>query len=267
MATSLEQAERYKRPRFEMLPTGGWRYEVVDHAQNPPVVVGRKFLQTDQIAGIFVKGATIKTGIMEKPIGLCALAIGAGYGMYLFVDPGGIRPILLYTGAERTREERKPMALWVPPAAWIFKAPSGATNKWTAKVALLAPTRDGNVFSPDSRIGQYPMSNTYNHYGICWGNVKLPALRFPEQCRRAVESFFQSDFNGHVWCLQNNFFDHVRSFGTKHVIKEMTEEERWNMLIGTLPGNFLTSNLTAFWENELRTGARDMEDNDGGDEL
>lgn len=242
------------RIRVEQLPMGGWKAEVLDHGQNPPAVKTRRFVTTAQVAELFTKTASLNSGVLEKPSKLCAMAIGAGSGAYMYLEPGHVRPIMLYTGRELNEADKKPVLAWVPPAAWIVKAPSGNTDKWEAYVALVAPDREGNIFSPNSRVGQYPMSNTYENYSICWGNVRKPIIKMPNQIHEVSDLFFRSVFNGHVWCLRNvDFFAHVRSFATADVVKKMTDAERWDKLQPLLPNGFLRGTLSQYWETMTRT--------------
>jgi hypothetical protein len=257
----MTTAETYQRPRFEMLPTGGWVIEILDHSTKPPKVVkdSRRFVDTGQIAGLFMDSFATNTGILERSIGLSGVALSAAKGVYLYIEPSRVRPIVHYDGGHK-----KPYLMWVPPSAWIISAPVAKSNTWSAKVALIVPDERG-MFGPKSQIGQYPMSNTYENYNICWGNVGMPQLKLPQQCRRVIESFFASDFNGHIWCLNVPFLEYIKRFSSKEFLA-LDEAAKWKELKGYLGDRFLRSTLSNFWSLNTKTQELDTDDDEAADD-
>lgn len=219
--------------RIESLPTtsGGWTVQKFDISQNPPKLLSKKFVTLGELTNMFTQSTIVDTGWTDPRVR--RYARGKDGESFCLIDPGKIRPIVLYEDGKKN-----PIPVWVPPAMWIINTTSTRSNKWDAHVMLVGP---------DMRCGQYPVSNTYQDGGICWGNVRLPSFKFPEEVGKVVDLFFASEFNGHTWNEDEDFFDWMRSFATKKVL-EMTEEQRWEMLLGKLRKDHFHTTAEKFFQ-------------------
>jgi len=240
-------AARTQRVRLEEQMMTGWTAEIYDFSLTPPKPVPgtKRFIETSQVAALFSNTFSQNTGVLEKPIGLSGLAISPAKSAYLYVEPAKVRPIMTYDGGGKKGIH----SMWLPASAWIFRSTLEKSKDWSGptRLAMVMPDENGQI-TPKSKVGQYPMSNTYPDYRICWGNVQPPAFKFPVQIRRAIDLFFGSDFNGHTWTFNTDYFEYVKMFSTAKVVKEMGDEERWKMLMSVLPANILRGSLSDFWK-------------------
>lgn len=213
-----------KRVRLEQQITRGWVVEVVDHNQRPPSVVpgSRRFVETSQVAGLFESAFSQNSGVLENPIGLCAYAISASKGTYMYLDPAGIKPIELPGG--------EVVLSWVPASVWTVRSDHSRNDKWqdSVRVGAVIPDDMGNIMAK-SPVYQYPMSNTYQDLRICWGSVREKLL-LPKEIRRVASIFFGSVFSGHIWGFATPFVEYVKFFAPKGATKDMTEVEKWKTM-------------------------------------
>lgn len=255
------ESTRTQRVRLDEQLMAGWTAEVIDYAHTPPKTVPgtKRFVEASQIASLFTNSFGHNSGVMEKPIGLSAFAISPAKAAYLYVEPAKIRPLLTYD--ERGSGSKKAVSMWIPASAWVIRCMHERSNKWDARVAMVVPD-DNGIITPQSKVGHYPLSNTYADYRICWGNVIPPAYKLPQQLRKIIDLFFASDFNGHTWNFNINFYEFVKKYCSVPVLKEMDDSQRWSSLMKDLPNNILKGTLSDYWKSMCGEMAAEDEDED-----
>ena len=229
------------------LDTGGWQVQILDSSKTPPKVLNSKYTDLGGIASMFVKSFAFNTGVLD--VQLLALATSASSSVYLFLDPAKYRPVRLFRDSEHVNS----VNIWTPSAVWLVKSPDSKTNKWTGSVMLVKPETDGNQSIINWKAGQYPMSNTYDNGGICWGSVRFPTFTFPRDLKKVADLFWASDFNGHVWHGSKEFFSYAESLKESKVLK-LTEEKRWDLVKTATGGEHrFTTTVGAFWDSMTKS--------------
>lgn len=253
-----------KRVRLEQQLTRGWVVEVIDHNQRPPTVVpgSRRFVETSQVAGLFESAFSQDSGVLENPIGLCAYAISASKGTYMYLEPAGIIPIELSGGSVHLA--------WMPASVWTVSSDHARNDKWqnSVKVGAVKPDTLGNITSR-SAVYQFPLSNTYGDLRICWGSVREKLL-LPKEIRRVPGTFFGSVSNGHVWPFSIQFNDFVKYLAPKGPTKAMSDVEKWDAITKKLNGDEDTrrreftpvTSISEMWKNAIGNARQRRDDDD-----
>lgn len=235
-----------RRVRLEQQRSMGWKAEVLDYSTNPPTVVpgSRKFVETAQVSSLFKSSFSFNSGVMEHPIGLCAIAIAPSHAAYMYLEPAKFTPVNI------TADDRKTCIMWLPASIWTIKSTVGSKRCLeTVRMGLPMPNELGGI-TPDSPVHSYPMGNCYDDLRICWGTVP-DRFTLPKDIKKAINAFFTSDFNGDLWEEDEyDLYAHAEEFSPENV-KGMNDIDRLDHMLDKAPRDKRFNSLKDMWKRTV----------------
>lgn len=166
------------------------------------VVQQKKYLDLEDVQGIFAQHAVLDTGLLPKNC-IHFARIGSTVSVVLEV-PATKRRVLL-----RRNREMHEKDIPLPNMVFGFVFTSGTLKHSFAGVTKMP------VMGMSTELYRFPLGNVFEDNRICWGRTEIPRMTQIAEASQLPFLFFEAPFNGDLYRDANSsgqeILDHYNS--------------------------------------------------------